>query len=105
VRDLVEQHRVMHINVPAPGHERSAVALDVGQRAESVVFQLEQPVWMIERARHAHERHRSQRGIHSPIIPRRPVEIWASGTNSQTTRSFTAVQAAGTMPPHVIVSN
>ena len=49
VRDLVEQHRVLLVDVPAAGHERAAVALDVRERAEAVVLQLEQPVRMIER--------------------------------------------------------
>jgi hypothetical protein len=34
-------------------------AIDVGERAEPVVFQLEQPIVMVERIRDPHQRHRT----------------------------------------------
>ena len=40
--------------------------LDVRQRAEAVVLQLEQPIGMVEGVREAHERHR--RVEHGPIM-------------------------------------
>jgi hypothetical protein len=45
------------IDVAAAGQERALVAVDVGERAEPVVFQLEEPIRMVERLRDPHQRH------------------------------------------------
>ena len=64
VRDLLAQHRKLFVDVAAAGHERAVVALDVGERAEPVVFQLEQPIRMIERIGDRHQRHRTPHAGH-----------------------------------------
>jgi hypothetical protein len=77
------QHRELLVDVAAAGPEPVLVAVDVGKRAEPVVFQLEQPIAMGERIRDPHQRHRTPHEGHGASVPPRrgSVEVWLELTH------------------------
>jgi hypothetical protein len=72
MRDLFDEHRKLLVDVAAAGQERAQVAIDVGERAEPVVFQLEQPIVMVERIRDPYQRHRTPHEGHRISLTPRP---------------------------------
>jgi hypothetical protein len=62
----------MAIDVPPAGQERALMAVDMGERAKAVVFQLEQPIRVIERIRDPHQRHRTPHEGHGVERTTRP---------------------------------
>ena len=67
VSDFLGQQAELREDVAAARHERAAMALDMRERAEAVVLQLEQPVRVIERIRDADERHRPPGCMHGSV--------------------------------------
>lgn len=65
VRDFVVQHWKLLVDVPTTRHERALITIDLRERPEAVVFQLENPITVVERAANADQRHRAKLSIHS----------------------------------------
>jgi hypothetical protein len=68
VRDLDLELWKLRVDVPAARDECAVMPVDLRQRAESVVFELEDPIRMIERPCHANQRHWSQMRTHPSSI-------------------------------------
>jgi hypothetical protein len=60
MRELLTQVRPVLEGVPVPRHEVTVVSVDVGERSEAVVLDLEEPLWMVEGLREPQERHGSE---------------------------------------------
>jgi len=58
------------VQVPATRDELALMTADVGQRAEAVVFQPPDPLWIIEWLGDPNERHRLEAGdLHDSSLP------------------------------------